>query len=159
MELIIRRASLPDATRLAEFNQQLAWETERKQLDATVLAAGIHAVLTDPHKGFYIVAERAGDVVGQTLITYEWSDWRNGWFWWVQSVYVQAAARNSGVFRALFEYLLVQAQADPTVIGLRLYVERQNTAAQNAYHRLGMTDTPYDLLEFYPLPSRPRHLA
>ena len=157
MDLTIRRATPADADLIAEFNQLLAWETEHKRLDPAVLAAGVRAVLADPHKGFYTLAERAGAAVGQTLVTFEWSDWRNGWFWWVQSVYVRADARRRGVFRSLFQEVRRQAEADPTVIGLRLYVERENTRAQQTYLSLGMSDASYYLFDLYPLPGRESH--
>src|SRR5688572_24082339 len=126
MELHIRRATPADESVVAAYNAALAWETERKRLDPEILGAGVRAVLADPAKGFYTLAELAREVVGQVMVTYEWSDWRNGWFWWVQSVYVREDARRHGVFRALFTDLRKRAEADPTVIGLRLYVEREN---------------------------------
>ncbi|MBL8867620.1 MAG: GNAT family N-acetyltransferase [Planctomycetia bacterium] len=156
-ELTLRRANLADAATIAEFNRRLAWESERITLDADTLLAGVTAGLADPHKGFYTVAERAGEIVGQTLVTYEWSDWRNGWFWWIQSVYVREDARRGGVFRSLYRHLERLASDDPTVIGLRLYVEANNDRAKNTYRSLGMTDTTYGLLEVYPLPGRERH--
>ncbi|MBX3400956.1 MAG: GNAT family N-acetyltransferase [Gemmataceae bacterium] len=156
-ELTLRRANLADAATIAEFNRRLAWESERITLDAATLLAGVTAGLADPHKGFYTVAERAGEIVGQTLVTFEWSDWRNGWFWWIQSVYVREDARRGGVFRSLYRHLERLASDDPTVIGLRLYVEANNDRAKNTYRSLGMTDTTYGLLEVYPLPGRERH--
>jgi ribosomal protein S18 acetylase RimI-like enzyme len=141
------------------YNAALAWETEHKRLDEAVLLRGVRAVFADPAKGFYTVAERAGEVVGQVAVTFEWSDWRNGWFWWVQSVYVRADARRGGVFRALFEELLRQAAADPAVIGMRLYVERDNVKAQQTYRSLGMGDMPYLMHEIYPLPGREGHVS
>ncbi len=156
-ELTLRRANLADAAVIAEFNRRLAWESERIALDAATLLAGVTAGLADPHKGFYTVAERAGEIVGQTLVTFEWSDWRNGWFWWIQSVYVREDARRGGVFRSLYRHLEQLASEDPTVIGLRLYVEANNDRAKNTYRSLGMTDTTYGLLEVYPLPGRERH--
>lgn len=155
MDLHIRRATPADAATVAEFNARLAWETEGKRLDPRTLAAGVAAVLADPAKGFYTVAERGGEVVGQVLVTYEWTDWRNGWYWWVQSVYVRADARRGGVFRALYRHLEAAAEADPAVVGLRLYVERENTAAQAVYRSLGMAEEPYHLMGRYPLPGRP----
>lgn len=156
-ELTLRRANPADAATIAEFNRRLAWESERITLDADTLLAGVTAGLADPHKGFYTVAERDGEIVGQTLVTFEWSDWRNGWFWWIQSVYVREDARRGGVFRSLYKYLERLASEDPTVIGLRLYVEANNDRAKSTYRSLGMTDTTYGLLEVYPLPGRERH--
>ena len=85
------------------------------------------------------------------MITREWSDWRNGWFWWIQSVYVHEDARSGGVFKALFQHLRTEAMKDASVIGLRLYVERDNEQARNVYRKLGMSDTSYGMLEMYPL--------
>jgi ribosomal protein S18 acetylase RimI-like enzyme len=154
MALHIRPATPTDEPTVVRFNQLLASESEGKTLHEPTLRAGVRALLADRHKGFYTVAERAGEVVGQVLITFEWSDWRDGWYWWVQSVYVVADARREGVFRALFGHLKEQATADPTVIGLRLYVERENTRAQATYEAMGMTDEGYNLLGLYPLPGR-----
>ena len=158
MTLSIRRAVTGDEAVLAEFNAALAWESEQKRLDRNVLLAGVRAVLTDLHKGFYTVAERDGEVVGQVMVTFEWSDWRNGWFWWVQSVYVRPDARRGGVFRELFRAIQREAEADPAVIGLRLYVERDNSRAKQTYRAIGMSDTPYELLEIYPLANRKGHV-
>ena len=98
MTLTIRRADPRDAAAIAEFNRRMAWETEHKHLDPAVLDRGVGRVFTDPARGFYLVAEAAGEVVGQLMVTYEWSDWRDGWFWWVQSVYVREDRRRHGVF-------------------------------------------------------------
>jgi ribosomal protein S18 acetylase RimI-like enzyme len=154
MSLTIRRAALGDEAVLAAFNAALAWETEHKRLRPDVLLAGVRAVLSDTSRGFYLVAEEAGEVLGQMMVTFEWSDWRNGWFWWVQSVYVPEKARRKGVFRSLYEETRKQACADAQVIGLRLYVEHDNSRAQETYRALGMTDTTYGLMEEYPLPGR-----
>jgi len=155
MGLTIRRAVPADEGVLVAFNAALAWETEHKRLRADVLTAGVRAVFADAARGFYTLAlDEAGAAVGQMMVTFEWSDWRNGWFWWVQSVYVRADARRKGVFRALYKEVERQAAADPTVIGLRLYVERDNARAQATYRALGMTDTTYGVMEEYPLPGR-----
>jgi GNAT superfamily N-acetyltransferase len=151
MGLTIRRATPADERAVVAFNAALAWETEHKRLDDDVLATGVRAVFADPAKGFYTVAEEGGEVLGQVMVTFEWSDWRNGWFWWVQSVYVRPEARRRGVFRALYEHVHRLALADPGVIGLRLYVERDNHAAQETYLRLGMKWANYLVLERYPL--------
>ena len=154
MQTVIRRAAAADAAVVADFNARLARESEGKTLDPDTLLAGVRAVLADPHKGFYTVAERGGEVVGQVLVTFEWSDWRNGWYWWIQSVYVREDARRGGVFRALFEHLRAAALADPAVIGLRLYVERANDRARQTYRALGLGEEGYDLMGLYPLPGR-----
>jgi ribosomal protein S18 acetylase RimI-like enzyme len=111
-------------------------------------------VLADPAKGWYTVVEDAGRVVGQCLVTLEWSDWRNGWFWWVQSVYVAPHVRRTGVFRDLYRHLEAAAVARPDVIGIRLYVERDNARAQATYESLGLEEEPYNLMARYPLPGR-----
>lgn len=125
----------------------MARETEGLELDRDRLRRGVEAVLEDRTKGFYWVAEIDNRVVGQTLVTQEWSDWRNGAFWWIQSVYVEPESRGSGVFRALYEHVDREARAHPGVCGLRLYVEQENHKAQNAYERLGMKRTPYWIYE------------
>jgi RimJ/RimL family protein N-acetyltransferase len=156
MELRIRPATAADIPVVVEFNRLLAWESEKKRLDPAVLRAGVEAVFADPaRRGFYVVAERGGEAVGQAAVTFEWTDWRNGWYWWVQSVYVRADARRGGVFTAIYRYLEAAALAEPTVQGLRLYVERDNLAAQAVYRRLGLTVEPYFLMGRYPLPGRP----
>ena len=149
--LTIRRATPADAETVVEFNRLLAEESEGKTLDRSLLEPGVAKALSDPNKGLYFLAEDGGKIVGQTMVTFEWSDWRNGWFWWIQSVYVVPEARRQGVFRALYEHIHAAAKKDPEVIGLRLYVEEENRRAHETYYRLGMEKTGYFLLEKYPL--------
>ena len=152
MPVTVRPATSGDVAVITEFNRRLAEETEDKALDEAVVRAGVAAALADPAaKGPYFVAEDGGAVVGQVQITYEWSDWRNGWFWWIQGVYVRHEARGRGVFRALYGHVVSLARADPSVIGLRLYVETDNTPAQQTYERLGMVKMPYYLYERRPM--------
>jgi ribosomal protein S18 acetylase RimI-like enzyme len=151
MPLSLRSATVADAAVIADFNARLALESEHKALDQTVLAAGVAAVLADANKGRYFVAEQDGSVVGQVLLTTEWSDWRNGWIWWIQSVYVHPEARRQGVFRALYQHVYQSARADPQVVGLRLYVERDNQRALDTYQGLGMDRTGYLVMERVPL--------
>jgi GNAT superfamily N-acetyltransferase len=151
MGIVIRAATGSDAGVVCEFNRLLAYESEGKELDRVLLDTGVRAVLADAHKGCYFIAERDGEAVGQLGLTYEWSDWRNGWFWWIQSVYVVALARRQGVFRALFHHVEAGARADPAVIGIRLYVERDNHAAHDTYKNLGLDWTSYQVMEKYPL--------
>jgi len=151
MSLSIRRAGPTDAAIVTEFNRLLALESEGKTLDAAVLAAGVAAGLADPNKSVYFLAEEDGKAVGQIMYTLEWSDWRNGWFWWIQSVYVCAEARRRGVFRALYEHVEQAARADGNVIGLRLYVEQANHVAQETYRRMGMEAAGYFVFQRYPL--------
>ncbi len=143
----VRNATRADVPRLCEFQQNMALETEGKSLDVDVLAAGTGAVFDSPQKGFYIVAEAAGEVAGSLLVTYEWSDWRAATFLWIQSVYVDAAWRRRGVYRALHNHVVEMAEARDDVCGVRLYVERENTVAQQTYDSLGMTRSHYDMFE------------
>src|SRR5204863_6179621 len=146
MPLVIRRATSSDLDVVVDFNRRLAEESEGKKLDAVLLKAGVAQALADSNKALYFLAEDGAIAVGQTMITTEWSDWRNGWFWWIQSVYVRPEARRCGVFRALYEHVAQTARQDATVIGLRLYVEHENHAAQQTYLRMGMAWTSYQML-------------
>jgi GNAT superfamily N-acetyltransferase len=152
MAIVIHRAALGDAAVVCEFNRLLALESEGKELDLALLGPGVRAVLADAHKGCYFLAEQDGQVLGQLGLTFEWSDWRNGWFWWIQSVYVVPSARRQGVFRALYRHVEESARADATVIGIRLYVERDNRSAHDTYQNLGLAWTSYMVMEKYPLP-------
>lgn len=131
----------------------MALETEGKTLDRERLTRGVSAVLEDPSKGFYLVAERAEAreeeqaIVGQLLVTFEWSDWRNGTFYWVQSVYVDPSARRRGVYRALYANVIERARHAEGVSGVRLYVERHNRIAQSTYAALGMSRAAYEMFE------------
>lgn len=143
----IREAVSSDSAIIAEFNRAMALETEHLELDASRVQRGVDVLLADRAKGLYLVAEMAGKVIGQAMITYEWSDWRNGTFWWIQSVYVEPGHRRRGVFRALYEKILSMGEADAGVCGIRLYVESENVRAQKVYHGLGMKETPYRMFE------------
>ena len=147
MSLIVREAHARDAHVIADYNTRLARESEDKCLEPDTIAAGVRALLDRPEHGQYFVAERDGKIVGQLLITYEWSDWRNGLFWWIQSVYVPAECRRSGVFSELYRHVTELAKESSEVCGVRLYVEGENTRAQHPYHALGMSDTGYQVME------------
>jgi GNAT superfamily N-acetyltransferase len=151
MSLSIRQATAEDTAVVAEFNRLLALESEGIHLDQATLNVGVRACLEDPIKGRYFLAEEAGLVIGQLCLTFEFSDWRNGWMWWIQSVYVRPEARRRGVFSALFAHVEGLARNDPEVIGLRLYMERDNETARQTYLRHGMRPTGYVLFEKYPL--------
>jgi GNAT superfamily N-acetyltransferase len=125
----------------------MAVETEQLQLPPPTVRAGVAAVLGDANKGLYFLAENAGRVMGQLMITYEWSDWRNGNLWWLQSVYVRPEDRGRGVFRALFAHLTELARARRDVAGLRLYMHAQNETARRTYERLGMKRAGYEVFE------------
>ncbi len=152
VDMTIRRAIAADIDAIATFNQALAAETEHRTLDRSTVQAGVAQLLARPELGFYLVATVADQPVGCLLITTEWSDWRNGLFWWIQSVYVRSEHRRQGIFRRLYGEVESLAQQQGGICGLRLYVEHQNTAAQATYRDLGMAPTPYQVYEA-PLPS------
>ena len=147
IDLTIRQADLSDAAVIADFNLRLAAETEALHLDPECVNQGVAAILSDPAKGLYFVAQINGEVVGQVMITYEWSDWRNGNLWWLQSVYVRKDYRRQGIFRALFKHLQDLAQKSGEVCGLRLYMHSENARARNSYQQLGMKRTQYEVFE------------
>ena len=143
----IREARHDDAATLAAFIVAMAHETETIALDPTTVQAGVCAVLNDPARGFYLVAERDDAARASLLITFEWSDWRNAFFWWIQSVYVEPAYRRTGAFRALHTAVVEHAQRAGNVCGLRLYVERDNRDARETYDALGMQRSWYRMYE------------
>ena len=148
MNVRIRDAKPSDQEFLAHGNEAMALETEHKRLDPVTIRRGAASALANPAHGRYFVAEDdAGNDVGQLMITYEWSDWRDGQFWWIQSVYVMPAARRGGVFRALYDHVDTLARSSPGVVGLRLYVELDNEAARRTYERCGMHDGGYRIME------------
>jgi ribosomal protein S18 acetylase RimI-like enzyme len=143
----IRKAEAKDVTAIAQFNQAMALETEQKALDLTVVKKGVRALLDTPGYGFYLVTEIEEQPVACLMITYEWTDWRNGVFWWIQSVYVPPAHRRTGIFKQLYRHVETMAQQAPLVRGLRLYVDNDNLTAQATYITLSMTRTAYSLFE------------
>lgn len=150
-QLIVRLARPDDVEALVNFSAAMAMETEGRTLDTERLRRGTLAVLKSPARGFYLVAELPEGsltvVVGQLLVTYEWSDWRNATFWWIQSVYVHPNWRRHGVYRRMHESVLAQARAQEEVCGVRLYVEASNTVAQTVYRRVGLSPSPYQVFE------------
>lgn len=148
----IRRATAADIPAIVAANLRLASESENKSLDPAVLTAGVTAGMADPdRKGPYYVAEENGKILGLMQITFEWSDWRNGWAWWIQGVYVQPEARRRGVFRSLYQHVYRLAKESKEVIALRLYVEKENVSAQQTYLDLGMEWLSYGMMQRYPL--------
>ena len=143
----IRIASKDDVAALVEFNQAMALETEHKSLDQDVLTAGVSAVFGDQAKGFYVVAEDSGSVAAGLMVTTEWSDWRNGWFWWIQSVYVRPEHRGLGLYGKMYEFVKAKAERAGNVCGFRLYVEKENERAQRVYEKVGMEQTYYLMFE------------
>ena len=147
MSLSIRIATSDDAVTIADFNARMAMETESKHLDAAIVLKGVTEAIEHPVHGIYFVAEIDGAIVGQAMITYEWSDWRNGQFWWIQSVYVLEEWRGKKVFTALYQRIMDLAKTTPGVCGVRLYVEASNERAQKTYSNLGMNKTGYEMFE------------
>jgi GNAT superfamily N-acetyltransferase len=148
-KLLIRAANLADRPAIVEFNRCLARETEGKTLDPAILEKGVSRALTDPDRLRYWVAEIdvSEEPIGQAAISREWSDWRNGWLWWLQSVYVAQSYRGRGVFRALYRHIRQQALDRADVIGLRLYVEDANQPAHCTYRSVGMKPGGYSVYE------------
>jgi ribosomal protein S18 acetylase RimI-like enzyme len=143
----VRDARQEDVALMARWAQAMALETEGKHLDGATVLRGIQRGFDDPNKGRYFLAESDGQPAGMLMLTWEWSDWRDGWWWWIQSVYTAKAFRRSGVYRALYAHVLALAKADPDVRGIRLYVERENTDALRTYQDLGMLDAGYAMFE------------
>ncbi|MFQ5756871.1 MAG: GNAT family N-acetyltransferase [Acidiferrobacterales bacterium] len=143
----IRIGQPSDERALVEFNIAMARETENKSLSPAVVLAGVRNLLQNPQHGFYIVAHTGEEVAGTLMVTTEWSDWRNGEFWWIQSVYVRPEFRRRGIYRALYEFVKTRAADSGRVCGFRLYVERDNFIAQQTYRKMGMEETPYKILE------------
>jgi ribosomal protein S18 acetylase RimI-like enzyme len=143
----IRKAHKDDLNALIGFNEAMALETEGKALYTGTLRKGVEAVFDDPQKGFYLVAEDEDCVVGGLMITFEWSDWRNAWFWWIQSVYVVPEYRGKHVYSQLYDFAKSEAAKAGNACGFRLYVEKENTHAQRVYEKLGMEETYYLMYE------------
>lgn len=147
MTLQIRPACIGDATLLARWAQAMALETESKILPDADVLPGITRGIADPALARYFVAERDGVPAGTLMFTFEWSDWRNGLWWWIQSVYVPPELRRQGVYRALHAHVRALAEADSGVCGIRLYVEKDNRNARSTYEALGMQDAHYRIYE------------
>jgi GNAT superfamily N-acetyltransferase len=148
MDVHYRGATPHDAGTIVDFQQAMARETEEVALDRDVVTRGVQAVFDDPSRGRYFVAESGGRVVASLLITYEWSDWRNGVVWWIQSVYVRPELRKQGIYAGLYAHVREIASADRSVKGIRLYVDRRNAPAQEVYRRLGMNGEHYIVFEW-----------
>ena len=146
-DITIRTATLADVGTITANNVAMAAETEGLQLDPAVVGSGTRQVIIDDQRGTYFLAQRGGRVIGQLLITREWSDWRDAWFWWIQSVYVAPDARGEGVYHTLHKYVEDQARRAVGVCGLRLYVDRSNSVARQVYLQLGLHETNYEFME------------
>lgn len=143
-----RDAVPSDAAAIIEFQLAMARETEELELDRGILTRGVQALFADPSLGRYFIAERGGEVAGSLMITYEWSDWRNGMVWWIQSVYVAPSQRRRGIYAGLYAHVRGLVEADPNIRGIRLYVDRRNVSAQEVYTRLGMDGGHYQVFEW-----------
>lgn len=146
---MIRLATKKDLPVLVEFNIALALESEGLVLKRNTVEKGVQSVLDEPLKGQYYVIEKEAEVVGQLLITYEWSDWRNANWWWIQSVYTKPTHRKQGIFSSLFYFIEATAQKRSDVCGIRLAVDRHNFNAQKTYQRLNMNESHYYLYEYF----------
>jgi GNAT superfamily N-acetyltransferase len=142
----VRMAGIEHLNVLVDFNVAMALETEKRELDPILVRSGVNAVLTGKGIGFYVVAEYTGLTVGGLLVTYEWGDWRNAYFWWIQSVYVLPTYRTVGVYRSMQRYVSLEARRGGAC-GLRLYVDKDNEVAQRVYSRMRMQRTHYDMFE------------
>ena len=147
MAIPVRLARSEDVAVLVAFQQAMATETEDKGLDPVRLKQGIEYLLEHPQEGYYLVADVEGQAVGSLMVTFEWSDWRNGRVWWIQSVYVAQTHRRRGIYAALHAEICRRAKQDPQACGIRLYVENENTGAQQTYLALGMAETHYRIFE------------
>src|SRR6266542_2236465 len=135
MTITVRPAAAEDLDTIADFNTRMAWETEKLKLDSEPVRQGVHGALVDPCKGLYFIADCDGQAAGQLMITHEWSDWRNGDIWWIQSVYVHPDFRRRGILRALIEHVQTESRRAGAV-AVRLYVEKENRVAQQSYQKL-----------------------
>lgn len=143
----VRFATIADADTIARFNQAMALETENKTLADEVIGAGVRALLENPRDGFYVVAAVDGETAASLMVTSEWSDWRNGFFWWIQSVYVAKPYRRKGIYSRMYRFVKDEADKRTDVCGFRLYVEQENVSAQKTYEFLGMARAPYLVYE------------
>lgn len=144
----IRPAVPADAATIARFQEQMAKETEGITLDAEVVGKGVNSIFGDSSRGIYYVLEVEGRIIASLLITYEWSEWRNGQVWWIQSVYVEKDFRGQGIFKRLYAYIQSLAASDENICGIRLYVDNTNTAAQKVYQSIGMNGDHYKVYEW-----------
>jgi GNAT superfamily N-acetyltransferase len=147
MGIVIRSAQAKDLGKIVSFQIEMARLTEERALSQNLVGRGVKAVIDNPQLGFYLIAEWEGEVQASLLVTREWSDWRAGWFWWIQSVFVTPSFRNQGLYRALHNRVKSRAQEAGDVVGLRLYVETENQSAMEVYRRMGMVETNYRIYE------------
>ncbi len=145
--IISKYANKDDISTIVNFNSAMAMETESKQLDSVTVRKEVEAALKNRELGFYLIAESDGVPVGQLMVTKEWSDWRNGEFWWIQSVYIHTDYCKNNIYRKLYSEVIKSAKESGNVCGIRLYVDKNNTKAQKVYSKLGMTESNYLFFE------------
>lgn len=145
--VIVRKARFEESDTIINFNINMAKETENIELPYEKIAPGVRGLFSNPEYGFYIVAEIDGEIAASMMITYEWTDWRNGIFWWIQSVYVREEFRRKGIYSKMYEWVKDQVKSKKDVFGFRLYVEKENINAQKTYEALGMKETVYKMYE------------
>jgi ribosomal protein S18 acetylase RimI-like enzyme len=148
MEIKIRDAKINDSSYIVDFQMAMALETEDLILERSTLSKGVTAVLEDPSKARYFIAEGDGEPVGMLMITTEWSDWRNRWVWWIQSVYTSPECRKMGIYKLLYEHVKEVVSNADNIGGIRLYVDKRNTRAQAVYENLGMNGDHYATFEW-----------
>jgi len=146
--ITIQKAERQHIDTLIDFQQRLAYESEEVVLDGSILRKGMEAMFADPGKGLYYVALDGEEIVGCHMITYEWSDWRNGMVWWLQSVYVTESCRKKGIFKMMYDNVISMIRKDPNLIGLRLYVDKSNERAMKVYGAMGMDGSHYTVYEW-----------
>lgn len=144
----VRRADRVDIPTIVDFQIKMAFETERFELNKASIERGVLAVFDDPSKGFYVVAEKQEEVIACLMLTPEWSDWRNGYFLWIQSLYVEIAYRGSGVFKLMYKFVQGLIKESDEFKGIRLYVDLNNTLAQDVYFRIGLQESHYKMFEW-----------
>ncbi len=148
MIITIRKAQPKDIECIVGFQKEMALETENLTLDYDILFKGVTAVFEDDAKANYFIAEKEGEPTGMLMITTEWSDWRNGWMWWIQSVYIKPGYRRKGIYKLLYEHVKKIVLKSNNIMGLRLYVDKRNIPAQSVYDSLGMTGDHYTTYEW-----------
>ncbi len=148
--MLVRKADINDLIHLSKFQVDMAWESEQMTLHDDIVTAGIKAAIEDPDvKGqIWVAVDKSGELAGTLMITYEWSDWRNGWIWWIESVYVNPNFRKQGVYKMLYNHIKDIVNANEEIKGIRLYVDKTNTRAQNVYDALGMCGEHYTTYEW-----------
>jgi ribosomal protein S18 acetylase RimI-like enzyme len=148
MKIIVRDANAQDKQAIIDFQMEMALETETLKLDRDILTQGVSSVLSDNNRARYFIAESDRMAVGMLMITYEWSDWRNGWVWWIQSVYTKPGFRKMGIYKMLYDHVKGLVNASDNIRGLRLYVDKRNVPAQKVYESLGMSGEHYTTYEW-----------